>query len=945
MLNSLRKSIKRKYVRFSHESVILQTEEIMRITPVITSKVLPLNPNNYEKNNINVNHEKNMTNFPFSYGLTNIAFCGKKNKAKKINNNSNFTTINSDLPVFKPYRETVINTMKDLASKGSCTIVYNDYIDSQEIFLKNLKEFIETNKLEQLGFPKDIPFLDINLNDYTENYLDAVFDITKYLNKNLKSDQKAIVVVNGMRDLFNRMERPDEFSKSSIFKKYPTIFFMEEGFDYMNFEEMNMMRDGMKSPFNNPNYLKLRSKYTFLNHNFADRLDFPPVPPNILFNYLSDKNVQKNLITQGCDIEIEPKAIFFAIDAAKAFDYFKTDLQNKKKQNRLLDNQTSAIPSTIDILKRAVSLKLILNPYAKKCTMDDVINSFSQNLKWYEKYNRFSDIKKKSIEENMKYEDSKLILNDSEDTDDNKEINEKESNKTNEIISKGTYEITINPKTKFSDIGGMYNIKRQLKEEFIDIIKNPDVKLSQKPSGILLSGPPGCGKTLLARAIAGEAQVPFISTAGSSFIEIYVGTGAKRVRELYAAAREEARKHPSKTAIVFIDEVDAVAGSRKSNGNSEDLRTINALLHEMDGSNNKDENDIKIITIVATNNADMLDKAFKRSGRIDLKYTIDDPRYSVKAREEILKIHAKDLNFCSEEEKQKMIHNLALSSAGMSGADLAELLKKANRMSMNVNRKENYVTSQDINEAKMQILAGIKTDIEHTNYELKQTVAHEAGHAVASMVLEKIFEGEQNKHKMPSKVLDFITNSARGNSLGATYFKPSEENRMNSKETCLSDIISLYGGYAIESEMFDTHSSGVSQDLDSATNIIENAVSKYDFGSEKHYLSLNSEVTKSLFARELKEDMLAFSKKGMDISKQIIKFAKPFIETYVEELILNANTEQIVSSAEFKSKFNNWLEKNKKVLEYNDLCKNIKKQINDFCSEKPKAKNGIGFNN
>ena len=930
----------------------------MKITPVITSKVLPLNPNNYEKNNVNINPEKNITNFPSSYGLTNIAFCGRNTKISR--KKENVEIIQKDLPIFSPYNDVIVNTMKNLASKGFCMISYNDYIDSQEIFLKNLRSFIDTNRLEQLGFPRNIPFLDINLDDYTEDYSNAVFEINKHLNKHLKPSQKAILTVNGVRDLFNRMDCPDEFSRSSVFKKYPTIFFVEEGFEGMNMAEIGIINEGMKNPYGNPDkpgffrpdFLKLRSKYTFLNHTFSDRLEFPPVQAEYLLKYLADEDVQKKLITNGTKIEVEPEAIAFAINIAKALDYYKTELQNHKNDTRLLDESTSAINSTINLLKNAVALKLILNPEAKVCSIADIISSIPSTTNWFEKYKNFVEIQKDIIKEKLRLiEEAKAKLENPESAQNSEEITDsdetdeskKEKSKADDVISKGNYEITNNPKTKFSDIGGMYNIKKQLKEEFIDILKNPLVKNSQKPSGILLSGPPGCGKTLLARAIAGEAQVPFISTAGSSFVEIYVGTGAKRVRELYAAAREEAKKHPLKTAIVFIDEVDAVAGSRKNNGSSEDLRTINALLHEMDGSNNKDEKDIKIITIVATNNENMLDSAFKRSGRIDLKYTIDDPRYSVKAREEIIKIHSKDLNFHSDEEKQKMLHNLAVSSAGMSGADLAELLKKANRMSMNVNRTNNYVTSKDINEAKMQILAGIKTDIEHTDYELKQTIAHEAGHAVTSMVLEKIFENEKNKHKMPSKVLDFITNSARGSALGATYFKPSEHNKMSSKETCLTNIIELYGGYAIESEMFDTHSAGVSQDLDSATSIIENAVSKYDFGSEKHYLSLNSDITKSLFAAEIKEDMLAFSKKGMDISKQIIQFAQPFIEFYVNELISSSNIDQTVTADEFKSKFNSWLTENSKKSAYLKLCKNIKTQIDNFCSEKSPTKTKIGF--
>ena len=926
----------------------------MRINPVITSKIIPLNPHNYEKEEKKTS-AKNMIRFPFSYGFSNIAFCGvktKKAKASEAKENAMPKLIKAELPIFAPYNDTIINSLKNLLSDGKCVISYNKYIDSLDIFKENLRSFIDTNQLEKLGFNRNTTFLEINLADYAEDYKNAFKNLSKDLNRLIKPNIKPIIFAKGISSLFDRIDRPNDFFESSIFRKYPTIFFMEEGYDSMKIADLEIIKMGLNPELipkngyvDQPEFKHLLSKFTFLKNASNEQLSFPSVDYTNIIGYLLNKIVQKELINKGNEIYYEDGVIELAMEWGKTSSYYKNDFTNPNHEERLLNEETIPIQSTIDILKKAVALKLILKPDAKNLTINDLMASFPSGINWISMLAKF-----KTLQKRMLIDKKEAPKNTTEQNNDNQTIEEnkqtptqKETSTADEIISKGGFEIVHNPKTKFSDIGGMYNIKKQLKEEFIDILKNPIVKNSQKPSGILLSGPPGCGKTLLARAIAGEAQVPFLSTAASSFIEIYVGTGAKHVRELYAAAREEAKNHPSKTAIVFIDEVDAVASSRKNNGNSEDLRTINALLHEMDGSNNKDENDIKIITIVATNNEEMLDSAFKRSGRIDLKYTIDDPRFSIKAREEILKIHSKDLAFRTPQEKIQMLHNLAVSSSGMSGADLAELLKKANRMSLNVNRKENFVTEEDINEAKMQILAGIKTDIEHTDYELRQTVAHEAGHAVTSMVLEKIFEGEVNKHKMPSKVLDFITNSARGNSMGATYFKPSEENKMGSKETCLTDIIGLYGGYAIESELFDTHSSGVSQDLAVATNIIENAVSKYDFGSEKHYLSLNSNMTKSLFSQEIKEDMLAFSKKGMSISKQIIEFSRPFIEQYVKELILNVNTKQTVSAAEFKEQFNKWLKNTNKISSYNRLCKNVKAQIDDFCSEKTKQKSKIGF--
>ena len=927
----------------------------MKISPILVPKTISSAPKNIEKTN---NNKAETTKCEPFWGKTynsQITFEGKKSRALKKETLKNTKSSNTALPMFEPYFDTVIDALKEISSKGKCIITHNKYMDSIELFKNNLKSLLETNKLEKIGFNSNTYFIDLNLADYAEDSANAFKNINKDLTKKLRSNSKPIILATGVSSLFDRLGCPSDFFESSIFQKYPTIFFMEEGYNAMRPSDINLIKNGLNPhllPDNQyidmPEFRHQLSKYLFLKNSSLDEISFPRVESADFLNYMLNKDVQKKLINQGNEMEYEVGVLDLAFKWAKASSYKKEDFTNSNHHIRLLDKDSEAIQTTIDVLRRAVALKLILQPDSKVLKMEDVIKSFPQDVNWLNILDNYRNIQK-LVEINLEAMAKKASTEKSEESEDDEDSVQPEKKDAPEekekadIVSKGTFEIVHNPKTKFSDIGGMYNIKRQLQEEFIDIIKNPEVKNSQKPSGVLLAGPPGCGKTLLARAIAGETGVPFLSTAGSSFVEIYVGTGAKRVRELYEAAREEAKNHPSKTAIVFIDEVDAVAGSRKTGGSSEDLRTINALLHEMDGSDNKDENDIKIITIVATNNEDMLDSAFKRSGRIDLKYTIDDPRYSVKAREEILKIHAKDLKFHSEEEKTQMLHNLAVSSSGLSGADLAELLKKANRMSMSVHRKDNCVTEEDINEAKMQIIAGIKTDIEHTDYELKQTVAHEAGHAVAAMVLEKIFEGEKNKHKMPSKVLDFITNSARGNSLGATYFKPSEENKMGSKETCLTNIIGLYGGYAIESELFDTHSSGVSQDLDSATSIIENAVSKYDFGSEKHYLSLTTNLTKSLFAEEIKQDMLKFSKKGMELSKEIIKFAKPFIESYISEFISNSTLDRTVTAEEFKAKFNKWLESNNKQNDYKDLCQNLKTEIEDFCKEKTNNKGKFGF--
>ena len=651
--------------------------------------------------------------------------------------------------------------------------------------------------------------------------------------------------------------------------------------------------------------------------------------------FLMNPMVQKYYLAHGNDVKFYPALIAYALDLANADLYFTLNHYGTNYQSYLIDQKGTAFENAVNLLRLAAVDAI--NSSSGIVRKENVKNIYPYKdaplIDKFKKLTNAFDSHKSLIDEIGE------IANSQTEETNNKNTKVKEEE---EILSNDSkISIIRNPKTKFSDIGGMFNVKKQIKEEFLDIMRNKNIKNSQKPNGILLYGPPGCGKTLLAKAIAGEAKVPFISTAGSSFVEIYVGTGPKSVRDLYETARAEAKKHPSKTAIVFIDEVDSAAGSRKSNsGSSEDLKTVDALLHEMDGTKNKGNDGVKIVTIMATNNKNMLDSAITRSGRIDVKCYIDDPRYSEKARLEILKIHAKNLPFENKGEKEKLIAELAKTTSGMSGADLAEVIKKAYRLSLRADRK-NVITKEDINEAKMRIHAGIKTDFETTDYERKQTYAREAGKAVNSMILEKIFEDENYKHKMPTLVLDFISNSARGGVSGSTYFKPSE-NKTDSKESLFADVITLYGSYAVETQLFDTHTSKVYPDMENASNIIANSILYYDFGQNKKFLTLNSPQLSSLYAGEIKDEIENFSQTAMKISQQMIKFAKPFIEEYVSSLV-NENSEREITADEFKSKFNSWLENNKKEEEYSVLCNNLKEEIQNFCKEKGPDKAKLGF--
>ena len=517
----------------------------------------------------------------------------------------------------------------------------------------------------------------------------------------------------------------------------------------------------------------------------------------------------------------------------------------------------------------------------------------------------------------------------------------KDKNKTNKNDfqdptkeeKKSNFKVYTNVKTRFSDVGGMFNVKKQIQEELLNILNNPKVKNADKPGGIILFGPPGTGKTLLATAIAGEAGVPFISANGSSFNEIYVGAGAKNVRDLYAQARQLAKSSESKTAIVFIDEADAVAGRRGSSSNREGDNTLNALLGELDGVQTKEENDIKVITIFATNRRDLFDSAF-RKGRIDMEFKIDDPRFSEKARREILEINAKDKPFKNEDEKKKLLDDLAKTSAGMSGAELADVIKRSYRKTLYKDRKVTYITKKDITDAKLEAIIGIKNDSEKTDYELKKTRAHEAGHAINQIVLNHVFKDEAQKSKQPIQTLDFIVNESRGDAAGLTMMKPTENHRMTI-ESLLSHLAVNYGGYSIEEKLFDCHTDGVSSDLKNSTELILQATTEWGLGSKTKYIGCDpSGVTFELFKPDIKNDIIRYSNTGMEIADMITEFTKPFIEEYVDKLTSGplANAD-IITGEKFENMFNDWLMKNKKQEEFKELSQKIQNKMKNFKEE------------
>ena len=363
-------------------------------------------------------------------------------------------------------------------------------------------------------------------------------------------------------------------------------------------------------------------------------------------------------------------------------------------------------------------------------------------------------------------------------------------------------------KTTFKDVAGCDEEKAEL-EELVEFLKNPDsfTELGARiPRGVLLVGPPGTGKTLLARAVAGEAGAPFLSISGSDFVEMYVGVGASRVRDLFEQAKKKA------PAIVFIDEIDAVGrhrGAGTGGGNDEREQTLNQLLVEMDGFGTNSG----IIVIAATNRPDVLDPALLRPGRFDRQITVNRP--DAHGREDILKVHSRNKPLGPDVD----LKEIAKDTIGFTGADLENLLNEAALLA--VRRKKKALTMDEISDATSRVEMGTeKKSHKYSEKAKKLTAYHEAGHAVSSFYIED--------HD-PVKEISIIP---RGMGAGGyTWYTPQEEN-YNSKADMLNDLISLLGGRVAEALSLNDISTGASNDLQRATSICRDMVSKYGMSDE-----------------------------------------------------------------------------------------------------------------
>ena len=388
-----------------------------------------------------------------------------------------------------------------------------------------------------------------------------------------------------------------------------------------------------------------------------------------------------------------------------------------------------------------------------------------------------------------------------------KKMNQTMSNETDRSMNFGKARIKAGVdekrKTTFADVAGVDEEKEEL-SEIVEFLKDPN-KFSDLgariPKGVLLVGPPGTGKTLLARAVAGEADVPFLSISGSDFVEMFVGVGASRVRDLFESAKKNA------PAIIFIDEIDAVGrhrGAGMGGGHDEREQTLNQLLVEMDGFGTNEG----VIIIAATNRPDILDPALLRPGRFDRQVTVHYP--DIKGREEILKVHAKGKPLAPDVELDK----IARSTAGFTGADLENLLNEAALLAA---RRGLYaVTMEEIAEATIKVVVGTeKKSRKISDKEKKLTAYHEAGHALTTFYIE----GMDPVHQ--------ISIIPRGMAGGYTMSIPAEDKSYMAKSDMLNEIVTLLGGRVAEAVVLGDISTGASNDIERATDIARKMITKY----------------------------------------------------------------------------------------------------------------------
>ena len=435
-------------------------------------------------------------------------------------------------------------------------------------------------------------------------------------------------------------------------------------------------------------------------------------------------------------------------------------------------------------------------------------------------------------------------------------------------------------KTNFNDVAGCEEAKDDVKE-LVDFLKDPAkfIKVGGKiPRGILMVGPPGTGKTLLARAVAGEAKVPFFTISGSDFVEMFVGVGASRVRDMF----EQAKKHSP--CIVFIDEIDAVGrqrGAGLGGGHDEREQTLNQLLVEMDGF----EENLGVIVIAATNRPDVLDAALLRPGRFDRQVMVGLP--DIKGREKILNVHLKKVPIDKSVEPEV----IARGTPGFSGADLANLVNEAALLAARKNLKK--VTHEMMDFAKDKIMMGAERKSMILNDETKRITAyHEAGHAIVGLNLPE--------HDPVYKV----TIIPRGGALGVTMFLPEEDVYMKSKTAIVSQITTLFGGRVAEEIINgkEAITTGASNDIERATELARNMVTKWGFSEKLGALKYDDEDENPFLGRSAGQKKRIFSE---ETARQIDGEVRDIIQKSYEKAgsILATNLDKLHNMADALLKY------------------------------------------
>jgi len=400
-------------------------------------------------------------------------------------------------------------------------------------------------------------------------------------------------------------------------------------------------------------------------------------------------------------------------------------------------------------------------------------------------------------------------------------------------------------KVTFDDVAGTDEAKQEL-QEIIEFLKDPAKfqKLGGKiPKGALLLGPPGAGKTLLARAVAGEAGVPFFSMSGSDFVEMFVGVGASRVRDLFEQGKKSA------PCIIFIDEIDAVGrhrGAGLGGGHDEREQTLNQLLVEMDGF----ESNEGVILLAATNRPDVLDPALLRPGRFDRQIVVDQP--DVKGREGILKVHIRRINIHDKVDMKV----LARGTPGLSGADLANLVNEAALLAARKNH--DHVMMEDFEEAKDKVMMGTeRRSLVITPEEKKTTAYHEAGHALVG----KLIPGSDPIHK--------VTIIPRGMALGVTHYLPVDEKHNLSKEYLEIKLVHLLGGRVAEKLIFDQLTTGAGSDLVQATNLARKMVCNWGMSDKLGPVTFGKKEEHIFLGREIAQQRDYSEQTAIDIDSEV----------------------------------------------------------------------------